>query len=128
VDDWPGTILESTLWERATTSAAINLIPAQEVTGSPPESHPSILTYGPGDTVTVRARTPLIPQGIEFSARLLQVEVNAATGVANWSASLTSPPQATRTSIGGAITRMDRQASQQFHSGGFKQAVPREVR
>ncbi len=128
VDDWPGTILQSTLFERATTAAAINLIPAQEVTGSPPESHPSILTYGPGDTVTVRAVTPLIPEGIEFQARLLQVEVNAATGVANWSAALTSPPQGTRTSINGAVTRLATQASQVFHSGGFHQAGTREVR
>jgi hypothetical protein len=128
VDDWPGTILDSTLWERASTAAVINSIPAQEVTGSPPESHPSILTYGPGDTVTVRAVTPLIPEGIEFQARLLQVEVNAATGVANWSAALTSPPQATRTSINGAITSLSRQASQVFHQGGFRQAETREVR
>jgi hypothetical protein len=124
----PGTILESTLWERSNTATIINSIPAQEVTGGPPESHPSILTYGPGDTITVRAVTPLIPEGVEFQARLLQVEVNAATGVANWSAALTSPPQATRTSVGGAITAMDRQASQLFHQGGFRQAGTREVR
>jgi hypothetical protein len=78
--------------------------------------------------VTVRAVTPLIPEGIEFQARLLQVEVNAATGVANWSAALTSPPQATRTSINGAITSLSRQASQVFHQGGFRQAGTREVR
>ena len=127
VDDWPGTILESTLWERSTTATIINSIPAQEVTGAPPESHPSILTYGPGDTVTVRAVTPLIPGGVEFQARLLQVEVNAATGIANWSAALTSPPQVTRTSINGALSRMDRQASQAFHQGGFRPAQQRRV-
>jgi hypothetical protein len=127
VDDWPGTILESTLWERSNTGTIINSIPAQQVTGSPPESHPSILTYGAGDTVTVRAVTPLIPEGIEFQARLLQIEVNAATGIATWSATLTSPPQATRTSINGALTRMDRQVSQAFHQGGFRQAGTRRV-
>jgi hypothetical protein len=127
VDDWPGTILESTLWERSTTATIINAIPAQEVTGAPPESHPSILTYGPGDTVTVRAVTPLIPEGVEFQARLLQVEVNAATGIANWSAALTSPAQATRTSINGAITALSKQASQVFHQGGFRPAARRRV-
>jgi hypothetical protein len=127
VDDWPGTILESTLWERSSTATVINSIPAQEVTGAPPESHPSILTYGPGDTVTVRAVTPLIPEGIEFQARLLQVEVNAATGIANWSAALTSPAQATRTSINGAITALSKQASQVFHQGGFRQLGTRRV-
>jgi hypothetical protein len=128
VDDWPGTILDSTLWERSNTATIINSIPAQEVTGSPPESHPSILTYGPGDTVTVRAVTPLIPEGVEFSARLLQVEVNAATGIANWSAALTSPPQATRTGVNTAITALSRQASQAFHQGAFRPAQQREVR
>ena len=127
VDDWPGTILESTLWERSFTGTTINSIPAQEVTGSPPESYPPITTYGAGDTVTVRAVTPLIPEGIEFSARLAQVEVNAATGVATWSAALTSPPQGTRTTINGAITRLSTQASQVFHQGGFRQAGTREV-
>ncbi len=127
VDDWPGTILESTLYERANTAAVINSIPAQEVTGSPPESYPPITTYGAGDTVTVRAVTPLIPEGIEFAARLMQVEVNAATGVATWSAALTSPPQATRTTINGAVTRLATQASQVFHQGGFHQAQAREI-
>ena len=128
VDDWPGTILESTLWERSNTGTIINSIPAQAVTGSPPESHPSILTYGAGDTVTVRAVTPLIPEGIEFQARLLQVEVNAATGIATWQASLTSPPQATRTGVNTAITALSKQASQVFHQGGFRQAGTREAR
>jgi hypothetical protein len=75
----------------------------------------------------VRAVTPLIPGGVEFQARLLQVEVNAATGIANWSAALTSPPQVTRTSINGALSRMDRQASQAFHQGGFRPAGQRRV-
>jgi hypothetical protein len=127
VDDWPGTILESTLWERSGTGTIINSVPAQSVTGSPPESYPPITTYGPGDTVTVRAVTPLIPEGAEFSARLQQVEVNAATGVATWSAALTSPPQVTRTSINGAITQLRTQASQVFHQGGFRAADQRRV-
>jgi len=119
VDDWPGTILLPTLRERAVTAGTINSIGAQAVSGSPPESYPPLTSYGPGDTVTVRAVTPLIPEGIEFPARLEQVEVNAATGVATWSAAFTQPPQGTRTTLNGAITRIATAGSQLFHGGGL---------
>jgi hypothetical protein len=120
VDDWPGTVNLSTLRERAITNATIYSIPSQEVQGSPPESYPVLTSYGPGDTVTVRAVTPLIPEGIEFAARLTQVEVNAATGIATWHAMFLSPPQATRTSINGAIERLTTGARQLFYSGGLQ--------
>jgi hypothetical protein len=119
VDDWPGTILLPTLRERAITAASINSIGAQAVQGSPPESYPPLTSYGPGDTVTVRAVTPLIPDGIEFPARLEQVEVNAATGVATWSAAFTQPPQGTRLSLNGGLIRLATASSQLFHSGGL---------
>jgi hypothetical protein len=120
VDDWPGTVNPATLRERATTGATINSIPAQEVQGSPPESYPALGTYGPGDTVTVRAVTPLIPEGIEFAARLTQVEVNAATGVATWHAQFINPPQTTRLSINGTLQRLATGARQLFYSGGLR--------
>jgi hypothetical protein len=120
VDDWPGTILQSTLTERAITAQTINQVGAQSVTGSPPESYPSITSYGPGDTVTVRAVTPLIPDGIMFAARLDQVEINAATGLATWTAGFTSPPQATRETVGGAFLRLDKATAAQFHGGGLR--------
>jgi hypothetical protein len=120
VDDWPGTVNPSTLEERAITNATIYSIPSQELTGSPPESYPALGTYGPGDTVTVRAVTPLIPEGIEFAARLTQVEVNAATGVATWHAMFLSPPQATRNTINGTLDRLATGARQLFYSGGLR--------
>jgi hypothetical protein len=120
VDDWPGTILQSTLTERAITAQTINQVGAQSVTGSPPESYPPITSYGPGDTVTVRAVTPLIPDGIMFAARLDQVEINAATGLATWTAGFTSPPQATRETVGGAFLRLDKATAAQFHGGGLR--------
>jgi len=119
VDDWPGTILLPTLRERAITAGTINSIGAQSVQGSPPEAYPPLTSYGPGDTVTVRAVTPLIPDGVEFPARLEQVEVNAATGIATWSASFTQPPQATRLSLNGGLIKMATATSQLFHSGGL---------
>jgi hypothetical protein len=120
VDDWPGTVNPATLRERAITNATIYSIPSQELTGSPPESYPALGTYGPGDTVTVRAVTPLIPEGIEFAARLTQVEVNAATGVATWHAMFLSPPQATRNTINGTMERLATGARQLFYSGGLR--------
>jgi hypothetical protein len=124
VDDWPGTVLIETLAERARTAAAINSVPAQQVTGSPPESFPVITSYGPGDTVTVRARTPLIPDGIEFDARLQQVEVNAGEGTATWSLALLQPPQRTRETMAGAFLRIDKTTAALFHSGGLRPANP----
>jgi hypothetical protein len=120
VDDWPGTVNIKTLEDRANTGATINSIPAQEVQGSPPESYPALGTYGPGDTVTVRAVTPLIPEGIEFAARLTQVEVNAATGVATWHAQFISPPQTARLSVSGTLNRLATGARQLFYSGGLR--------
>ena len=130
VDDWPGTILEETLRERALTAQTIGYLPAQSVSGSPPESYPPITTYGPGDTVTVRAVTPLIPNGIQFDARLLEIEVNAATGLAHWTLALLQPPQNVRETAVGALTRLDSATAAAFHSGGIRltnPAAPLEV-
>lgn len=119
VDDWPGTVLLETLRERAETAAATGWMPGQQVTGSPHEAYPPITTYGPGDTVTVRAVTPLAPGGSDFDARLMQVEVNAATGQATWTLSTVQPPQKLRESVAGAVTRLDTAVAAAFHSGGI---------
>jgi hypothetical protein len=118
VDDWPGTVLEETLRERAETAAATGWQPGQQVTGSPHEAFPAITTYGPGDTVTVRAVTPLAPRGTDFDARLLEVEVNAATGIATWTLARVMPPAQLRESVAGAVTRLDTAVAAAFHSGG----------
>jgi hypothetical protein len=120
VDDWPGTILVDTLRQRAMTAQTINSVPAQTITGSPPESYPVITSYGPGDTVTVRAVTPLIPDGIEFAARLQEVEINAGEGTATWSLSLLQPPQGTRETVAGRLVRNDRTIAALFHSGAMR--------
>lgn len=120
VDDWPGTVLQSTLLERAMTMGQLNSVPSQQITGSPPESFPPITSYGPGDTVTVYAVTPLIPQGVEFAGRLTQVEVNAATGIATWTVALTSPPQQVRETITAGYNRLDRRTAAAFRSGGLR--------
>jgi hypothetical protein len=124
VDDWPGTTEVRTLTERALTSGTIYSVPSQQITGSPPESFPVLTSYGPGDTVTVRAVTPLIPGGVDFAARLEQVEVNAATGIATWTLGLLQPPQATRETVAGMMVRTDRTTAALFHSGAMSQLSP----
>jgi hypothetical protein len=120
VDDWPGTVLPSTLAERAKTAAQIQSVPGQQISGSPPESFPPITSYGPGDTVTITAITPLAPQGVEFAGRLQQIEVNAATGIATWTVTLTNPPQRLRESLAGGLVRLDTATSVAFRSGGLR--------
>lgn len=120
VDEWPGTVRESTLRERANTAAQIQSVPGQSLTGSPPESFPPITSYGPGDTVTLYAVTPLVPQGIEFAGRLTQIEVNAATGIAQWTIAVTQPPQKLRETLAGGLVRLDTATSAAFRSGGLR--------
>jgi hypothetical protein len=128
VDDWPGTVLDSTLRERAATMAARQAAPALGLTASPPEAVPAITSYAPGDTVTLRAVTPLVPAGLEVTGRLSEVEVNAAQGVATWSvigaapgpAERTlggSPAPVTRETITARLDRMDAALAGVFHSG-----------
>jgi hypothetical protein len=120
VDDWPGTILPGTLRERAMAQGQINSVPAQQISGSPPESYPVITSYGVGDTVTVRATTPLIPDGIEFAARLQQVEINAGAGTATWTLALLQPPQTTRATVAQRLLASDRTTAALFHSGALR--------
>jgi hypothetical protein len=117
VDDWPGTVLQSTLTERANTMAERQASPALAMTASPPEELPDIAGYGAGDTVTVRAVTPLIPEGMEIAGRLGQVEVNAAAGVATWTIIGTTPAQVVRESVSDKLERIDSTLAQVFHAG-----------
>jgi hypothetical protein len=117
VDDWPGTILQSTLNERAITGAERQAAPALNMTASPPEELPDITGYGPGDTVTVRAVTPLIPEGMEVAGRLSQIEVNAAEGVATWTIIGSTPAPVTRETVNDRLERIDSTVAQMFHAG-----------
>jgi hypothetical protein len=117
VDDWPGTVLQSTLVERAQTMAERQAAPSLNMTASPPEELPDITTYGPGDTVTLRVVTPLIPEGLEVAGRLSQVEVNAAAGVATWSVIGASPGPVVRETVNDRLTRIDSTLAQVFHGG-----------
>ena len=124
VDDWPGTVLVSTLAERARTMAVVQSEPALELTASPPSSFPPITRYGPGDDVTIRATTPLTPGGFEVTGRLIMVDVNAAEGTARWEVSTPSPPPRPRETLNRRLDRLDGSFAGLFHAGRLE---PTEV-
>lgn len=117
VDDWPGTIVYSTLRERAKSMSETHASPALELTATPPESYPPITRYGVGDDVTVRAVTPLLPNGLTVTGRLIQIDVNAAEGTAVWTVSTPSPPPAYREALTKRLDRIDNKVTTMFHSG-----------
>jgi hypothetical protein len=117
VDDWPGTVLESTLLERAKTMNEAQSVPALQLTATPPESFPPITRYYVGDDVTVRAVTPLLPGGLDVTGRLVQVDVNAAEGTAIWTVSTPSPPPVYRESLTRRLDRLDTTTRALFQAG-----------
>jgi len=117
VDDWPGTILEKTLLERAETMLATHAVPSLQLTATPPESFPPITRYYVGDDVTVRAVTPLLPGGLDVTGRLVQVDVNAAEGTAIWTVSTPSPPPVYRESLTRRLDRLDTTTRALFQAG-----------
>jgi len=123
VDDWPGTILESTLAERARTMATTHSAPTLALTASPPESFPPVTGYAVGDDVTVRAVTPLLPGGIEVTGRLIQIDINAQEGTATWTVATPSPPPIPRESLTRRLDRLDTTLQGVFHRGRMQEEV-----
>lgn len=127
VDDWPGTILQSTLAERARTMAATHAGPTLALTASPPESFPPITGYAVGDDVTLRAVTPLLPGGIDVTGRLIEIDINAQTGTATWTVATPSPPPVSRESLTRRLDRLDTTLSGVFHRGRMtEEVIPNE--
>jgi hypothetical protein len=117
VDDWPGTVILGTLQERARTAATQQAAPALQLSATPPSHIPAITGYQVGDTVTVRATTPLLPGGLEVSGRLSMIEVNAQENTAVWTVVTSSPPPVPRASLSGELSRLGTAVSQMFRSG-----------
>jgi hypothetical protein len=117
VDDWPGTVVPRTLDERAQTAATQQAAPALQLTATPPSHLPYVTSYRPGDTVTVRAQTPLLPGGLDVTGRLAQVEVNAAEGTAVWTVITSSPPPVPRSTLTGQVARLGTSVAAMFRSG-----------
>jgi hypothetical protein len=111
VDTWSGTILLSTLTERAATAAVQYAAPALGLTVNAPETAPPLDTYGPGDDVTVRIMSPLLSGGLDVTGRLTQVDVNAGDASVAWTMALTLPPPQPRESLTRRLGRIDALAS-----------------
>ena len=127
VDDWPGTILVSTLGERARTMATTHSGPSLALTASPPESFPPITSYAVGDDVTVRAVTPLLPGGIDVTGRLIEIDINAQLGTATWTVATPSPPPVPRESLTRRLDRLDTTLTGVFHRGRMtEEVIPNE--
>ena len=65
----------------------------------------------------MRAVTPLLPNGLTVTGRLIQVDVNAAEGTAIWTVSTPSPPPAYREALTKRLDRIDTKVTSMFHSG-----------
>lgn len=107
VDEWPGTILVSTLTERANTAATIYARPTYDVSASTFESSPPLGSYGLGDDVTVNIITPLLPDGLVTTGRLVGLSADAVTGKVDWTVSATVPPARPRATLSGRLARLD---------------------
>jgi hypothetical protein len=93
VDDWPGTVLETTLRERANTAATANARPALDLSVSVGEASPPLTRYMPGDDVTLHVTSPLLEGGgLDVTGTLREESVNAAEGTVAWTVTVDSPP------------------------------------
>ncbi|MCL2582934.1 MAG: hypothetical protein FWE35_10800, partial [Streptosporangiales bacterium] len=107
VDDYPGVILQSTLIERAAAASMQYAQPVLDLTASAVASSPPLTSYAPGDDVTVRVATPLLPGGLDVTGQLTEVSVNAATGAVAWTVAVTQPPPRARETLSGRLDRID---------------------
>jgi hypothetical protein len=117
VDDWAGTIVNTTLQQRSATASQQQAAPALTLAVTPSEAFPPLGQYGVGDDVTVRATTPLTPGGLTVAGRLTQLSVDAAAGTAAWTVNVPSPPPRARETLLGRLDRIDAKVRAVFHGG-----------
>jgi len=117
IDDWAGTVLATTLAERAQTASVQQAEAALTLAATPSESFPALGAYGVGDDVTVRAVTPLTPGGLTTTGRLTQLDVDAAAGSAAWTVKTPSPAPKVRETLNGRLDRIDSKVRAVFHGG-----------
>jgi hypothetical protein len=120
VDDWPSTFLLSTLTERARQMAAANAAPALSLSATASEVAPPLGSYNVGDTVTVRAVTPLLSGGLEVPGVLSEMTCSAGQGTVNWQVQTATPPPRARPSLNQRLNRLDYVTAGMFRKG----AVP----
>lgn len=122
-DDWPGTVVQSTLREKAAAASLQYAAPTLALTVTPSEAVPDLQQYRVGDDVTVRVTTPLMPGGLTVTGRLLQIDLDAGAGTAAWTVGVTQPPPQARETIARRLSRLDRTVRAVFR-GGPKTVLP----
>ncbi|MBO0837854.1 MAG: hypothetical protein J2P28_20390, partial [Actinobacteria bacterium] len=78
VDQWSGTILTSTLAERADTNATLYAEPVLALTATADGGDPPLGTYNVGDTVTVTITSPLLSGGLDVTGQLTALNIDAS--------------------------------------------------
>jgi hypothetical protein len=117
VDNWPGTVLTTTLKERAATAASQYAAPVLKLSVTPSEALPDITGYRVGDDVTVRAVTPLRPAGVVVTGRLAEIDIDAGAGTAAWVVTSTLPSPKSRETIAVRLRRLDATLANVIHAG-----------
>jgi len=107
-DDWPQTILLSTLQERAHSNSVKYAAPSLDLSAQTGQAVPELGTYSVGDDVTVRLVTPLLEEGLDVIGRLSELTLSAGEGTASWTVAIELPPPAVRPSLPQRLGRMDR--------------------
>lgn len=124
IDDWPGTVVRTTLEERARSMADRHMVPVLSLSAAPPASYPPLPQYNVGDDVTVSVVNSLLPGGLTVTGRLTELSVSAAGGTASWTVVTTLPTPQARETIAGRLLRNDTAIMQQFHSGRLSWGAP----
>jgi hypothetical protein len=115
VDDWPGVVLSATLNDYAQSHSAIYSTPPLGIEASTFESDPELGSYGLGDDIAVGVSDPLL-DGYATTGRLQAVAVDCATGKVTWTVAMVIPPARHRTSLSGAINKMQSGNARMYRS------------
>jgi hypothetical protein len=113
-DDYPGTILASTLAERAQTASALYAQPVITLDMTVSLDAPKLATYSVGDTVTVHIADPLLGGGLDLSGQLQRREVSAGEGTAHWTVATTLPSPRARETLASSLGRLSSQTQRQW--------------
>lgn len=115
VDDFQDISLTSILTNRATTAAAQYAAPVCSITGSVPASLPALGSYGPGDDVSVMVTDPLLPGGLVTTARLTEMDIDAAAGTVALTVATVLPPPRPRDTLAQRLYQGNLQMARMTH-------------
>jgi hypothetical protein len=74
------------------------------VTCTQPQDAPPLSTYGVGDNVALSLATPMMPQALTATGRLVKIEANANTGIVTWGTVIADPQPRPALSLAGQLS------------------------